>query len=74
MGRAGEQFAQACIYPREPFARGSRMFWGGIAYDACTEYVLEVLEEYVVLFAPPIGTDFSLTHDHDRPHVALEVI
>nr|CAI5838635.1 unnamed protein product [Callosobruchus analis] len=63
------------------------MFWGDIAYDACTElvrlpisalnarrYVLEILEEHVVPFAPFIGTDFLLMHDYAGPHVALYVI
>lgn len=85
--RDGERFAQACISPREPFAGGSLMFWGGIAYDACTElvplprpalnarrYVLEIFEEHVVPFALFIGADFLLMHDNARPHVALDVI
>lgn len=53
------------------------MFWGGIDYDACTElvqilrpnviarrYVLDILDEHVVPFAPFIGPDFSLMHDN----------
>nr|CAI5866398.1 unnamed protein product [Callosobruchus analis] len=63
------------------------MFWGGIAYDACTEivclprpalnarrYVLEVLAERVVPFAPFIGADFLLLYDNALPQVALDVI
>lgn len=85
--REGERFAQACISPREPFAGGSFMFWGGISYDARTElvplprpalnarrYILEIIEEHVVPFAPFIGPDFLLMHDNARPHVAADVV
>ena len=59
------------------------MVWGGITLVAKTDlhvfqrgnltalrYISDILEEYVVPFAPFIGDDFMLMHDNARPHVA----
>lgn len=59
------------------------MVWGGICLEAKTDlyvfrrptlnahtYVTDILEEYVVPFAPFIGPNFLFMHDNARPHVA----
>lgn len=81
--RPCERYAQQCIVPRVPFGGGSRMFWGGISFEARTEvvsippphlnarrYVEDVIEQHVEPFALRIGRDFVLMHDNARPHSA----
>lgn len=84
--RQGERYAQCCFSPKVPFGGGSRLFWGGISYEARTEivpipppaltaerYVHDILEQYVVPFAHDIRPDFVLMHDNARPHSAALV-
>jgi transposase len=81
--RPGERFAQCNISPRVPFHGGSLMVWAGIAFDARTDlvfiengsltavrYIEEILDQYVVPFAPFIGELFLFMHDNARPHTA----
>lgn len=62
------------------------MVWAGVSTEARTElylvprgsitgerYIAEILEDYVVPYAPFIGDDFLLMHDNARPHVARVV-
>lgn len=84
--RRGERYAACNTAEMVPFGGGSVMVWGGITLDARTElhvfqrpsmnarvYITEVLEQYVMPFAPFIGEEFLLMHDNARPHVANEV-
>lgn len=81
--RRGERFAQCNITGRVMFGGGSVMVWGGISLEAKTElhvfrrptldagtYITDILEDYVVPFAPFVGPNFLLMHDNARPHVA----
>lgn len=81
--RPGERFAECTFKPRLSHGGGSLMVWAGISMDACTElvvidggsltaqrYIEEVLENYVVPFAPFIGDGFILMQDNARPHSA----
>ena len=66
-----------------PFGCGSVMVWGGISLSGPTElrildggtltavgYITDILEPYVVPYAPYIGDPFVLMHDNARPHKA----
>jgi hypothetical protein len=53
------------------------MVWGGVCSTARTDlhifskgtiYVTDILEQYVVPFAPFIGDNFIFKHDNARPH------
>lgn len=81
--RTGERFFQNHFSPRVSYGGGSVMVWGGVSFEARTDlvivnrgamtadrYIRDVLEPYVVPFAPFIGDDFMLMHDNARPHVA----
>lgn len=85
--RPGERYAQCNISPRVQFGGGSVMIWGGITMEAKTElhvfrrpsmnsniYIRDVLEEYVVPFAPYIGDNFIFMQDNARPHIARVVM
>lgn len=63
------------------------MFREGIVYDVCTElepvprpglnarkYVLEILDEHEVPFAPFKGPGVLLMHDNALPDVATDVV
>lgn len=60
------------------------MIWGGVSWDATTDLdfirgtlnsdkYLEILEEFVVPYAPFIGDQFIPMQDNARPHVARRV-
>lgn len=61
------------------------MVWGGISLTGRTElvivngtltaerYILEVLDQHVVSYAPYIGRGFLLMQDNARPHIARVV-
>lgn len=81
--RRGERYAPSNFAQNVQFGGGSIMVWGGIAMEAKTElhvfgrasmnaemYVKDILDMYVIPFAPFIGDNFLLMHDNARPHVA----
>lgn len=81
--RPGERFAACNISPRVAFGGASVMVWAGVSLEARTElhiinrgsltamrYVTDILEEYVMPFAPYIGENFLYLHDNARPHTA----
>lgn len=81
--RQGERYGPATVTEQRNFWGGSIMVWAGISYDGKTElhilverslnansYITDILQEYVVPFAPFIGDNFILMHDNARPHVA----
>lgn len=81
--RTGERYAECTFSSRVSFQGGSVMVWAGISMAAHTElylvprgsvtaerYINEILEDYVVPYAPFIGNNFLLMHDNARPHVA----
>lgn len=85
--RPGERFAACTISPREPFGGGSKMFWGGISFDARTElvpihprsmnaefYLENIIQDHVMPFAPFIGNHFIFMQDNARPHIARPVL
>lgn len=85
--RRGERFASCNISPKIPFGGGSKMFWGGICFDARTElvpirtrsmnaqyYLENIIVEHVMPFAPFVGPNFLFMQDNARPHVARQVI
>lgn len=85
--RPGERFSACTISPREPFGGGSRMFWGGICFDARTElvpihqrsmnaqfYLENIIQDHVMPFAPFIGDHFIFMQDNARPHIARPVL
>lgn len=82
--REGERYNQLNFETTVAYGGGSIMVWGGICLGARTDlvvfdrgsltadrYILEVLEENVVPFAPFIGDGFVLMQDNARPHTAL---
>lgn len=84
--RAGERYSQVCFSQREPFGGGSVMFWGGINFYARTaivtvprpaltadRYIVNILQDHVIPFAPFIGENFLLMQDNARPHNARAV-
>jgi len=81
--RPNERFAQVNMREVVPFGGGSVMVWGGISLSGPTElhildggtltaarYITDILEPYVVPYAPFIGPSFLLMHDNARPHTA----
>lgn len=81
--RAGERFSPITFSSRTAFDGGSVMAWAGVSTDARTElyviengtltadrYIMEVLENHVVPFAPFVGDGFYLIHDNARAHTA----
>lgn len=80
--RSGERYDQGMFSERTSFGGGSVMVWAGISLEARTELCLlqrhsldaigyiEILQEYVVPFAPFIGEGFLLMQDNARPHTA----
>ena len=59
------------------------MVWGGINFRGRTDlhivqhgtlngerYITDILQEYVIPFAPFVGDNFILMHDNARPHTA----
>lgn len=85
--RRGERYAECTFSPRVSFQGGSVMVWAGISMEARTElylvprgslnadrYINEILEDYVVPYAPFIMDNFLLMHDNARPHVARIVM
>ena len=63
--RPNERYAQCNILQKAPFRGGSVTVWAGVSSEACTglhvfhrpnlnseRYISDILEEYVVLFAP----------------------
>lgn len=81
--RPNERYAQCNFSHNTLFSGGSVMVWGGISLTARTDlvviqngtvtaerYILEILEQHVVPFAPYIGENFLLMQDNARPHVA----
>lgn len=81
--RVGERYEQSLFSTKESFGGGSVMVWGGISLEARTElyvlpgnsltanrYIENILQDYVIPFAPFIGNDFILVHDNARPHTA----
>lgn len=84
--RPGERFSECAISQKEPFGGGSKMFWGGICFEARTElvpirarsmnaefYLENIIQDHVMPFAPFIGDTFLLMHDNARPHIARTV-
>jgi hypothetical protein len=72
-----ERYAQCNILGRQPYGGGSVMVWGGVCSTARTDlhvfprgttnstvYVIDILEQYVVPFAPFIGDNFIFQHDN----------
>jgi hypothetical protein len=72
-----ERYAQCNILGRQPYGGGSVMVWGGVCSTAridlhvfprgttnSTVYVIDILEKYVVPFAPFIGDNFIFQHDN----------
>jgi Transposase len=81
--RPGQRFAQCNISERVPYVGGSVMVWGGITSETKTHLhafprgyltalrcISDILEEYVVPFAPFISEYFIFMQDNARPHVA----
>lgn len=81
--RSGERYAECTFSPRVSFQGGSVMVWAGISSQARTElyivprgsltadrYINEILQDYVVPYAPFIGENFTLMQDNARPHAA----
>lgn len=79
----GERYNRTNFTETVSYGGGSVMVWGGICLGARTElvliengsltahrYVTEILEPYVMPFAPLIGQNFILMHDNARPHTA----
>ena len=75
--------AQFNIRETSLFGGGSIMIWGGISPTARTDlvllnngtinaerYILDVLQDHVVPFAPYVGPNFLLMQDNARPHTA----
>ena len=84
--RPNERYAQCNILQKAPFRGGSVTVWAGVSSEASTglhvfhrpnlnseRYISDILEEYVVLFAPFIGEDFIFQQDNGRPHSARVV-
>lgn len=82
-GRTNERYAQCNFSNTTLFGGGSVMVWGGISLTGRTElvvinngsltaerYILEILDQHVMPFAPYIGQGFLLMQDNARPHVA----
>lgn len=85
--RPRERYARATMVEAVPYGGGSVMVWGGINLRAKTDlhvfprgsltaqrYIADVLQEYVVPFAPFIGENFLFMQDNARPHVANVVM
>jgi len=80
--RRGKQDEQFNLTPTVSYCEGSLMVCGGICLGERTElvvvngalnadgYIRDVLQEHVVPFAPHIGENFLLMHDHARSHKA----
>lgn len=79
----GERYNQTNFTETVAYGGGSVMVWGGICLGARTDlvliengsltaqqYVTEILEPYVMPFAPFIGPHFVFMHDNARPHTA----
>lgn len=84
--RPHERYYQCNISETHLFGGGSIMVWGGISLTGRTDlhvfnrgsvtadrYITDILEPYVVPFAPYIGENFLLMHDNARPHTAAIV-
>uniref|UniRef100_T1HHE3 DDE_3 domain-containing protein n=1 Tax=Rhodnius prolixus TaxID=13249 RepID=T1HHE3_RHOPR len=85
--RPGERYAPCNISGRLPFGGGSVMVWAGFSMGAHTElhvfnrailnadlYVREILQQYVIPYAPFIGENFIFMQDNARPHTAVCVV
>lgn len=83
--RPNERYSQCNFSNTTLFGGGSVMVWAGISLTGRTElvlingsltaerYILEILDNHVVPYAPYIGQGFMLMHDNARPHVARVV-
>lgn len=84
--RPNERYAQCNFMNTTLFGGGSVMVWGGISLTSRTDlvvlnngnlnaerYILDILEQHVVPYAPYIGPDFLLMQDNARPHTAQVV-
>jgi hypothetical protein len=78
--RPNERYVNCNILGRQPYGGGSVMIWDGVCSTARTDlhvflrgtingivYVTDILEQYVVPFAPFIGDNFIFQHDNARP-------
>lgn len=81
--RREERFAPCNFAPNVQFGGDSVMVWSGISMDAKTDlhvfgrasmnaeaYIRDILDMYVIPYAPYIGDNFILMQDNARPHVA----
>lgn len=81
--RIGERYAECTFSPRVSFQGGGVMVWAGISMEGRTDlyivprgsltaerYIEEILQDYVVPYAPFIGDNFLFMHDNARPHTA----
>lgn len=84
--RPNERYAQCNFMNTTLFGGGSVMVWGGISLTGRTDlvvlnngnlnaerYIVDILAEHVVPFAPYIGPHFLLMQDNARPHTAQVV-
>jgi transposase len=81
--RTGERYTECTFSPRVSYRGGSVMVWAGISLQSHTElylvpggsltadrYITEILQDYVVPYAPLVGNNFLYMHDNARPHTA----
>jgi transposase len=81
--RPRTRFIQDHISQLNAYGGGGAMAWGGINSHGRTDlhivqhgtlnsegYIMDILQEYVISFAPFIGDNFILMHDNASPHTA----